>query len=72
MHKVTGRHGNECTALTKPAAYSQCHQEVCNDKINVNTITSPRLGECPYGSGLPGVLCPCSPSWALSHRQATF
>ena len=46
MHKVTGRHGNECPALSKPAAYSQCHQEVCNDKINVNTITSPRLGEC--------------------------
>lgn len=45
MHKVTGRHGNECPALSKPAAYRQCHQEVCNDKINVNTITSPRLGE---------------------------
>ena len=45
MHKVTGRHGSECPALAKPAAYRQCHQEVCNDKINVNTITSPRLGE---------------------------
>lgn len=45
MHKVTGRHGNECPVLSKPAAYRQCHQEVCNEKINVNTITSPRLGE---------------------------
>lgn len=45
MHKVTGRHGSECPVLAKPAAYRQCHQEVCNDRINVNTITSPRLGE---------------------------
>lgn len=45
MHKVTGRHGSECPILSKPAAYRQCHQEVCNEKINVNTITSPRLGE---------------------------
>lgn len=45
MHKVTGRHGSECPALAKPPAYRQCHQEVCNDRINVNTITSPRLGE---------------------------
>ncbi|OWK08881.1 hypothetical protein Celaphus_00015155 [Cervus elaphus hippelaphus] len=48
MHKVTGRHGNECPALAKPAAYKQCHQEVCNDKINVNTITSPRLAALTY------------------------
>uniref|UniRef100_A0A452VM59 ADAM metallopeptidase with thrombospondin type 1 motif 17 n=1 Tax=Ursus maritimus TaxID=29073 RepID=A0A452VM59_URSMA len=48
MHKVTGRHGNECPALLKPAAYRQCHQEVCNDKINVNTITSPRLAALTY------------------------
>uniref|UniRef100_A0A8C9EY67 ADAM metallopeptidase with thrombospondin type 1 motif 17 n=1 Tax=Pavo cristatus TaxID=9049 RepID=A0A8C9EY67_PAVCR len=45
MHKVTGRHGSECPVLSKPAAYRQCHQEVCNEKINVNTITSPRLGD---------------------------
>uniref|UniRef100_G1NYZ6 ADAM metallopeptidase with thrombospondin type 1 motif 17 n=1 Tax=Myotis lucifugus TaxID=59463 RepID=G1NYZ6_MYOLU len=48
MHKVTGRHGNECPTLSKPAAYRQCHQEVCNDKINVNTITSPRLAALTY------------------------
>lgn len=48
MHKVTGRHGSECPALLKPAAYRQCHQEVCNDKINVNTITSPRLAALTY------------------------
>uniref|UniRef100_A0A8C0CSP4 ADAM metallopeptidase with thrombospondin type 1 motif 17 n=1 Tax=Balaenoptera musculus TaxID=9771 RepID=A0A8C0CSP4_BALMU len=48
MHKVTGRHGNECPTLSKPAAYKQCHQEVCNDKINVNTITSPRLAALTY------------------------
>lgn len=52
MHKVTGRHGSECPALAKPAAYRQCHQQVCNDRINVNTITSPRLGESgPWGEG---------------------
>ncbi|CAJ0946156.1 unnamed protein product [Ranitomeya imitator] len=44
MHKVTGRHGNECSFLSKPVAYRQCHQEACNEKMNANTITSPRLG----------------------------
>ncbi|GAB1292199.1 A disintegrin-like and metallopeptidase (reprolysin type) with thrombospondin type 1 motif, 17 [Apodemus speciosus] len=48
MHKVTGRHGSECPSLSKPAAYRQCHQEVCNEKINVNTITSPRLAALTY------------------------
>ncbi|XP_028632523.1 A disintegrin and metalloproteinase with thrombospondin motifs 17 [Grammomys surdaster] len=48
MHKVTGRHGSECPTLSKPAAYRQCHQEVCNEKINVNTITSPRLAALTY------------------------
>ncbi|XP_063105994.1 A disintegrin and metalloproteinase with thrombospondin motifs 17 isoform X1 [Cavia porcellus] len=48
MHKVTGRHGSECPSISKPAAYRQCHQEVCNDKINVNTITSPRLAALTY------------------------
>nr|XP_060611911.1 A disintegrin and metalloproteinase with thrombospondin motifs 17 [Anolis sagrei ordinatus] len=48
MHKVTGRHGNECPTLSKPAAYRQCHQEACNEKINVNTITSPRLAALTY------------------------
>lgn len=66
MHKVTGRHGNECPALSKPAAYRQCHQEVCNDKINVNTITSPRLGECLCWPPASGGCClprPASPHW---------
>ena len=68
MHKVTGRHGNECPALSKPAAYRQCHQEVYNDKINVNTITSPRLGEWPPVSGVGRwEFCkPESPLWALA------
>ncbi|EGW06551.1 A disintegrin and metalloproteinase with thrombospondin motifs 17 [Cricetulus griseus] len=48
MHKVTGRHGSECPTLSKPAAYRQCHMEACNDKINVNTITSPRLAALTY------------------------
>uniref|UniRef100_A0A8C8SR93 ADAM metallopeptidase with thrombospondin type 1 motif 17 n=1 Tax=Pelusios castaneus TaxID=367368 RepID=A0A8C8SR93_9SAUR len=48
MHKVTGRHGNECPVLSKPAAYRQCHQGACNEKINVNTITSPRLAALTY------------------------
>ncbi|XP_073917718.1 A disintegrin and metalloproteinase with thrombospondin motifs 17 isoform X4 [Castor canadensis] len=49
MHKITGRHGSECPTLSKPAAYRQCHQDVCNDKINVNTITSPRLESSASG-----------------------
>ncbi|XP_069481136.1 A disintegrin and metalloproteinase with thrombospondin motifs 17 isoform X2 [Ambystoma mexicanum] len=48
MHQVTGRHGNECSAMTKPAAYRQCHQDACNEKINANTITSPRLAALTY------------------------
>ncbi|XP_041031045.1 A disintegrin and metalloproteinase with thrombospondin motifs 17 isoform X1 [Carcharodon carcharias] len=43
MHRVTGRHGNECPSLNKPPAYKQCHQKPCNESININTITSPRL-----------------------------
>lgn len=45
MHKITGRHGNECFSSEKPAAYRPCHLHPCNEKINVNTITSPRLGK---------------------------
>ncbi|XP_073424908.1 A disintegrin and metalloproteinase with thrombospondin motifs 17 isoform X1 [Dendrobates tinctorius] len=48
MHKVTGRHGNECSFLSKPVAYRQCHQEACNEKMNANTITSPRLAALTY------------------------
>ncbi|XP_043934338.1 A disintegrin and metalloproteinase with thrombospondin motifs 17 isoform X2 [Protopterus annectens] len=48
MHKVTGRHGDECLDTDKPPAYRQCHQETCNEKINVNTITSPRLAALTY------------------------
>ncbi|XP_041074683.1 A disintegrin and metalloproteinase with thrombospondin motifs 17 isoform X2 [Polyodon spathula] len=48
MHKVTGRHGNECPSVTKPPAYRQCHQAACNEKVNVNTITSPRLVALTY------------------------
>lgn len=44
MHKVTGRHGSDCPGVLKPPAYRQCHQGACNVKVNVNTITSPRLG----------------------------
>ncbi|XP_041442807.1 A disintegrin and metalloproteinase with thrombospondin motifs 17 isoform X2 [Xenopus laevis] len=48
MHKVTGRHGNECSVGSKPVAYRQCHQEACNEKVNSNTITSPRLAALTY------------------------
>lgn len=67
MHKVTGRHGSECPALAKPPAYRQCHQEVCNDKINVNTITSPRLGES--GAWGEGARCPGCPMRAAVIAQ---
>ncbi|XP_075431394.1 A disintegrin and metalloproteinase with thrombospondin motifs 17 [Ascaphus truei] len=48
MHKVTGRHGNDCPIRSKPVAYRPCHQEACNEKVNANTITSPRLAALTY------------------------
>ncbi|KAJ8007429.1 hypothetical protein DPEC_G00117400 [Dallia pectoralis] len=48
MHKITGRHGNECFSSEKPAAYRPCHQQPCNDRVNVNTITSPRLAALTF------------------------
>ncbi|XP_066504053.1 A disintegrin and metalloproteinase with thrombospondin motifs 17-like [Hoplias malabaricus] len=48
MHRVTGRHGNDCPVVLKPPAYRQCHQGACNEKVNVNTITSPRLAALTY------------------------
>ncbi|KAG7327385.1 hypothetical protein KOW79_008991 [Hemibagrus wyckioides] len=48
MHRVTGRHGSDCPTVLKPPAYRQCHQGACNDKVNVNTITSPRLAALTY------------------------
>ncbi|XP_058636642.1 A disintegrin and metalloproteinase with thrombospondin motifs 17 isoform X1 [Onychostoma macrolepis] len=48
MHKVTGRHGSDCPAVLKPTAYRQCHLGTCNVKVNVNTITSPRLAALTY------------------------
>lgn len=74
MHKVTGRHGSECPALSKPTAYRQCHQEVCNDKINVNTITSPRLGECLRRPQSPGWPCarPARPWGSLSQKAPSL
>ncbi|XP_028830686.1 A disintegrin and metalloproteinase with thrombospondin motifs 19-like, partial [Denticeps clupeoides] len=48
MHKITGRHGNECFSSEKPAAYRPCHQQPCNQRINVNTITSPRLAALTF------------------------
>ncbi|XP_053557622.1 A disintegrin and metalloproteinase with thrombospondin motifs 19 [Bombina bombina] len=48
MHKITGRHGNECFSSEKPAAYRPCHLHACNEKINVNKITSPRLAALTF------------------------
>ncbi|XP_052356926.1 A disintegrin and metalloproteinase with thrombospondin motifs 17-like [Oncorhynchus keta] len=48
MHRVTGRHGNDCPKVFRPPTYRPCHQEACNDKVNVNTITSPRLAALTY------------------------
>ncbi|KAJ8340354.1 hypothetical protein SKAU_G00349870 [Synaphobranchus kaupii] len=48
MHRVTGRHGSDCPTVYKPPAYRQCHQGACNEKVNVNTITSPRLAALTY------------------------
>ncbi|XP_054999515.1 A disintegrin and metalloproteinase with thrombospondin motifs 17 [Sorex araneus] len=48
MHRVTGRHGSECPALSKPVAYRQCQQDACPHKASGNTITSPRLAALTY------------------------
>ncbi|XP_035812602.2 A disintegrin and metalloproteinase with thrombospondin motifs 17 [Amphiprion ocellaris] len=48
MHKVTGRHGNDCPVTLRPPTYRPCHHGTCNEKINVNTITSPRLAALTY------------------------
>ncbi|XP_071344258.1 A disintegrin and metalloproteinase with thrombospondin motifs 17 isoform X1 [Trachinotus anak] len=48
MHKVTGRHGNDCPVTLRPPTYRPCHHGACNEKINVNTITSPRLAALTY------------------------
>uniref|UniRef100_A0A8C9RFK7 ADAM metallopeptidase with thrombospondin type 1 motif 19 n=1 Tax=Scleropages formosus TaxID=113540 RepID=A0A8C9RFK7_SCLFO len=48
MHKITGRHGNECFSSEKPAAYRPCHLQPCNERVNVNTITSPRLAALTF------------------------
>ncbi|XP_031732841.1 A disintegrin and metalloproteinase with thrombospondin motifs 17 [Anarrhichthys ocellatus] len=48
MHKLTGRHGNDCSVMLRPPTYRPCHHGTCNDKVNVNTITSPRLAALTY------------------------
>ncbi|KAM6985144.1 A disintegrin and metalloproteinase with thrombospondin motifs 19-like [Aplochiton taeniatus] len=48
MHKITGRHGNECFSSERPAAYRPCQQQACNHRNNVNTITSPRLAALTF------------------------
>uniref|UniRef100_A0A671THT2 ADAM metallopeptidase with thrombospondin type 1 motif 17 n=1 Tax=Sparus aurata TaxID=8175 RepID=A0A671THT2_SPAAU len=48
MHKVTGRHGNDCPVTLRPPTYRPCHHGTCNEKVNVNTITSPRLAALTY------------------------
>lgn len=63
MHKITGRHGSECFSSEKPAAYRPCHLQPCNEKINVNTITSPRLGKWlqrSYEDAYSGLVLPFS------------
>ncbi|XP_032906237.1 A disintegrin and metalloproteinase with thrombospondin motifs 17 [Amblyraja radiata] len=48
MHRITGRHGNECPSLTKPPSYKQCHQKPCNGSANANNVTSSRLAALTY------------------------
>ncbi|XP_049638627.1 A disintegrin and metalloproteinase with thrombospondin motifs 17 [Suncus etruscus] len=48
MHRVSGRHGHICPALTKPTAYRQCQREACGQGARSNTITSPRLAALTY------------------------
>ncbi|XP_077376533.1 A disintegrin and metalloproteinase with thrombospondin motifs 17 isoform X1 [Festucalex cinctus] len=52
MHKVTGRHGNECPPALRPPTYRPCQPEAdCRrkvDRVNGNTITSPRLAALTF------------------------
>lgn len=48
MHKISGRHGNDCPVMLRPPTYRPCHHGTCNEKVNVNTITSPRLAALTY------------------------
>uniref|UniRef100_A0A3P8VB09 ADAM metallopeptidase with thrombospondin type 1 motif 17 n=1 Tax=Cynoglossus semilaevis TaxID=244447 RepID=A0A3P8VB09_CYNSE len=48
MHKITGRHGTDCAVTLRPPTYRPCHHGACNEKVNVNTITSPRLAALTY------------------------
>ncbi|XP_061669446.1 A disintegrin and metalloproteinase with thrombospondin motifs 17 isoform X2 [Syngnathoides biaculeatus] len=52
MHKVTGRHGNECPASGRPPTYRPCGPaEACRREVagvDGNTITSPRLAALTY------------------------
>ncbi|XP_041864682.1 A disintegrin and metalloproteinase with thrombospondin motifs 17 isoform X2 [Melanotaenia boesemani] len=41
MHRVTGRHGNNCPLMLKPPIYRTCHSGTCTEIVN--TITSARL-----------------------------
>nr|XP_040016674.1 A disintegrin and metalloproteinase with thrombospondin motifs 17 isoform X3 [Gasterosteus aculeatus aculeatus] len=38
MHKLTGRHGNDCSVMLRPPTYRPCHQGTCIDQINVNRL----------------------------------
>ncbi|XP_072889071.1 A disintegrin and metalloproteinase with thrombospondin motifs 17 isoform X3 [Hemitrygon akajei] len=48
MHRITGRHGNECPSLTKPPAYKQCHQKPCDGSVIVNRVTPSGLAALTY------------------------
>ncbi|CAG5850450.1 unnamed protein product [Menidia menidia] len=41
MHKVTGRHGDDCPVTLRPPIYQTCHRGICTDKV-AGDSTSPR------------------------------
>ncbi|KAI1904134.1 hypothetical protein AGOR_G00002560 [Albula goreensis] len=42
MHKVTGRHGDDCPVYYKPPTSRQCNQGPCVNHITVSNIVPPR------------------------------
>ncbi|KAJ8393068.1 hypothetical protein AAFF_G00067510 [Aldrovandia affinis] len=49
MHKVTGRHGNDCPIYYKPPTSRQCNKSPCINNVNIDNSEAPRLGSFADG-----------------------
>ncbi|KAM4593749.1 A disintegrin and metalloproteinase with thrombospondin motifs 17 isoform 1-T1 [Odontesthes bonariensis] len=43
MHKVTGRHGDNCSVRLRPPTYQPCHRGTCSEKVMGDTTSSSRF-----------------------------